>query len=183
MRMAKFLVLISIYHLTAVGQPFDPKRAANKDAWRHFLTASPQWRYSLWTSLEARTSQKQWEQWHWSWRIGWVKACGLDSWDFCRFVFRAGLDDKALVVRTAAVRVLARRYSGTADTALVALLGERFRLEAKTSYADTIRRDILYALLQVGGAKALELGGQLANMHPKSSSYWQKLLCSQIDMC
>lgn len=143
--------------------------------WRYFIKASEGDRQKLW-DYHTKAGHA-FGQWSWGWRLGWVRSCAASKAEFCGKIMRAALTDKALVVRAEAATRLGRRYDGTADGTVVALLADAYRNEKNTRNGAPlfVQERILFALHQIGGQQAEKAGARLAATHKQTAVYWKKL--------
>ena len=157
---------------------FDIKTNASESDWQYFFGAKPNWRFSLWkyqTNLGKSLSD-----WHWTWRIGWIKSCSKASdikSEHCSEVIKQGKNDKALVVRSEVVNYLSSVYSGSGNSKAVAELeglfkDKRNQRAGKPLY---IQKQIIYALKGIGGHRASKSASNLAKSHPEIANYYEKL--------
>ena len=182
LRTALFCTSTAVFTVAArpPGRPADDgefpmKLAPSRPDWQTFMQASDESRLKLWTYQTNRG--RHLHDWSWGWRLGWVRACGRSEATFCAGVLQEALLDKAVVVRAEAASALGRRYEQSANPAVVRLLAEAYGNSRNLRRGKPlfVQRRILYALHQIGGDSALELGGTLAATDPSAMAYWQHL--------
>lgn len=157
---------------------FDIKAAASEKDWTYFFAAKSSWRLSLWKYQEGLGHNLK--NWHWTWRIGWVKACKKPSdtnLEHCKKAMKQAQNDKALVVRSELVSLLGAKYAGSESSEVIETLKKMYE-DKRNTRSDKplyIQKQIVYAIKSVGGSFANETASILAKSHPEIASYYMKL--------
>jgi len=154
---------------------------ATPDKWREFLKTSGQWKKDLW---EFHTKRGQsLASWHWTFRCAWIKACTEQiKANWCaEEILKKALFDKALIVRDKAALGIGRFYEQTGDQEALKQLALAYEQVAQVEQQrvhlpDFVRKNILYAVLQIGGSQAREQGEHLAARDGKTKDYWRRLI-------
>jgi hypothetical protein len=157
---------------------FDIKTNAEEQDWKYFFASKANWRFSLWSYQ--KNLGKSLKDWHWTWRIGWIKSCKKASdikLEHCAEIISQGANDQALVVRSEVVNYLAEVYAGTEDQKIISQLKKSFedKRNVRAGKPLYIQKQILYALKNVGGRRAVQTASNLATMHPETAAYYEKL--------
>lgn len=147
--------------------------------WQYFIQLPFQVKKQLWH--HHHTLGRSLKDWHWQWRIGWIRACGHRQYiqtKLCQTIMAQGEIDKALVVRSNLARVYGRVYAAAAyEPALVRL---RRMYDNPQNYRRGqplfITYDILAALTKIGGSKTQGITYALAGRHPLTLKYYQQQL-------
>lgn len=153
---------------------FDIRSSAQDSDWNYFFSAKPKWRLSLWEYHQKLDNNLA--DWHWTWRIGWIKACTKKEdlqLKHCKEVIKQGIKDKALVVRAEIVAHLSTIYGGTQNSEIVELLKSLYQDNRNNRNGEPlyIQKQIIYALKDIGGTKAAKTAAVLAKSHPITESY------------
>ncbi len=161
-------------------ETFNFQKEPAKADWRYFLKEPEANRQKLWAYHTGQGHLLK--DWAWGWRLGWVRACAESKEEFCGQIMRQALADKAMVVRAEAATRLGRRFDGSKDPKIVAMLGEAYRLKGNVRNGKPlfVQNRILFALRQIGGPEALNLGRQLAASHAVTRDYWQKIARAEV---
>jgi hypothetical protein len=93
----------------------------------------------------------------------------------------AALHDQALVVRAEAATRIGRKFEATQNRAVIDLLAGSYRQPRNTRHGKPlfIQQRILFAIHRIGGSEAEKMGLRLAESHPVSLAYWNKLTGSK----
>ncbi|MBI2602556.1 MAG: hypothetical protein HYW48_05835 [Deltaproteobacteria bacterium] len=158
-----------------VQAPFFIEKAADQEDWRFFMRAPPAWRASLWEHYSSQG--KGLKDWHWTWRLGWIKACKTEQTPWCKKLANDALKDPALVVRAAAVQALGQGFEGTENSEIIKALADTYSREENLRKGQPlfIQEYILFSLRQIGGTTASGLAESLAKRNAKTRLYWSKL--------
>ena len=92
----------------------------NKHEWQYFLQRGSDFQKNFWH--EHRQREIQFSDWSWSWRILWLKSCGLSKEPHCIKILAQGFRDRAMVVRAEAITQLGRRFRGSGNSGMLAQL-------------------------------------------------------------
>jgi hypothetical protein len=149
--------------------------------WRFFIKAKESSRERLWTYNVRRGMGLG--HWAWGWRLGWVRVCAASPKAYCTRILEDALKDKALVVRAEAATRIGRRFEGTGDAKVAALLAEAFGdpRNVRGGKPMFVLARILFALQRLGGDAPRETGRRLAGSHPELAAYWAKLEIGRAD--
>ena len=139
------------------------KRNPDQREWQYFLRNGLELQKNIWE--ERQRQGVTFADWSWSWRILWLKSCGLSNASHCITVMAAGLDDVALVVRAEAITQLGLRYQNSRDNRVLEKLRQAFRdpRNFRNGKPMFIHKNILRALQRVGGKRSETLRLALAN--------------------
>jgi hypothetical protein len=175
--MAVGLVLAALWQgaARAEGRSFNISAAPSVSDWRYFQNMPPNELARLWQDHE-KTGKKL-RNWSWQWRIGWMKVCMHSKSSYCDALLREGLSDKAMVVRSEAAAGLGQRFEGTRDQATLQLLAHAYK-DAKNERNGKpllIRYRILFAIDQIAGKHASDMGRDLSASHARTVRYWETI--------
>lgn len=158
---------------------FDVRRPPATADWKYFHSIKASERSQIWNEL---TKTSDLAEWHWGWRLGWIRSCQKDlnrdpkSNFYCFKVLAQACFDEALVVRAEAVSSIGRLYANTDSPKVIDLLTESYRQSGKRkgNHHLSEAKRVLKALYNLGenGKKA---GKDLAQTDDKTLSYWNKL--------
>jgi hypothetical protein len=157
---------------------FDIKSSAGEKDWTYFFAAKASWRLSLWKYQENLGNSL--DNWHWTWRIGWVKVCDKKTdikLEHCKKAMTQARTDNALVVRAELVNLLGTKFIGTENTEVIRTLKKMYsdKRNSRAGKPLYIQKQIIYAIKSVGGDFANETASILAKSHPEIASYYMKL--------
>jgi hypothetical protein len=155
--------------------PFPIDQAPSEYDWTFFMKSDDKFKAKLWQ--DHQKAGMGFEEWHWGWRIGWVKACTLASDAFCGPLLAKALNDKALVVRSEAVKALAERYRGSGNKSVIKRLAKVYMNKGNTRNNRPlfIQNHILHAIHEIGGAYGFMKATRLSASHPITQTYYKKL--------
>ena len=155
---------------------FDISKSATVRDWRYFWKNTPEWRSRLWHYFAQR--ERKLADWHWTWRVGWLRACRSQVAGWCRQVIEQGLFDRAAVARAnAAISVRALGAASDLGPSLVPLLSRAYRQAGNSRNGKILFPGfrILEALVRVGGGEGLARARHLAADHPRAQQYVRML--------
>lgn len=150
---------------------FDISKAPSQEEWRFFFEMNANTREKLWQDMHRKG--KNLGHWHWAWRIGWARACAMETSAFCERMLEMALFDRAMVVRAEAASRLGEKYAGTRDEKVQRLLSEALRLPANERNGKPlyVQKRVLFALHQIGGPDALKRAENIAKKDPQLGDY------------
>lgn len=175
------LVFISFFNNPIEAKSFSVKREANQKDWQLFYSSTPSWRRELWNS--AQKESIKWQDWHWTWRIGWVKTCASENSKYCNKILSLGLNDHALVIRLLTIKKIGHKYWGKKNKHLIEQLKNSFLKEKSGTNAMKMKKRLLWAILKIDGENAIKVGSKLAQKNVTTKNYWQKILCIHSNTC
>lgn len=157
---------------------FDIKAEPATLDWRFFMRASDQDRHRLWT--KHLSQRKHLKDWHWGWRLGWIRSCATNKQEPCKQILDEALTDRALVVRAEAATRLGSLYAGSADHAVIAKLENAFTNKGNFRGGQPlfVQQRILYALYVIGDQSQKLRAERLAGRFPATKDYWQRLVAA-----
>jgi hypothetical protein len=141
-----FFILISSL-LWAEAQKFPGKEAISASDWALVQSMNTK------AQMELLKQYQNLADWHWSWRILWVKICAERPAEPCQKLLHSALSDAALVVRSEAVRRISEQKLKDSEKAKwIQAFKEAFKNPAnyrgdKPLY---IQEQILKSLLDLG---------------------------------
>ena len=143
--------------------------------WAYFLKAPMATKIQIWR-LQAKQGVKLGD-WHWGWRLAWVRACHGQRSKFCVRRLADALFDDAMVVRAQAAVKLGEAFADSGQGKVVNLLRKAYDnprniRNGKPLY---VQQRIVFAISQVGGKAALAVGDRLAKQDPTIRNYWQRI--------
>ena len=120
------------------------------------------------------------EDWHWTWRIGWIKSCKRAEdiqLKHCQKIIERGAKDNALVVRSETVTFLSEVHAGSKDQKIVKILENIFRDERNIRNGKPlyIQKQIVYALKNIGGQRASKAAEELATKYAETKRYLKSI--------
>lgn len=156
---------------------FDPAKAPTTADWRYFMRLDDRAREAIWATESKRG--RHLGGWSWGWRMGWVKTCATSKRAYCTVILHAALSDKALVVRAEAAVRLGLRHEGEGDGSAFAALAQAYKNPKNYRHGQPlyIAERLLYAMHLVAEGDELSQArtAALAQKHPRTRAYWQKL--------
>lgn len=162
------------YGLDGETSLFSIDKPATKEDWQFFFRSTYSWQQTLWNYFKKQN--KSLKDWHWTWRMGWIKVCTNLQGQWCKDIIKEGILDKAAVVRAEASVAIGRIYENTFDKEMIELLQQAYILPAnydrKGQPIFTCFR-ILQSLSVIGGAQ--QVAEKLASSHPVTKEYLAKL--------
>lgn len=155
------------------------KKPPTKADWEFFWSSGEQWRETLWNDQENRGHN--FDDWGWEWQLAWVKSCESSVQSWCGKVLKHSLKAKGALVRSRGVQAWGRRFSRSRNGYAVDVLKHVFERPENDRKGKPlfIKRRILFALHDIGGARALETGESLAKQHPLTKGYWEQLVTAE----
>jgi len=156
-------------------EAFQPRSAPAPADWKIFMEANESFRQHLWDYQSQRGLKLG--DWAWGWRLGWTRACGASTTEWCAAILKDGLADKALLVRADAAKRIGERYAGSGDQAMIKLL-EAAAVDPRNSRNGKpliVHERILYALKSIGGRDATAAGTRIATRDAQSAVYWSRI--------
>lgn len=154
---------------------FDIRTEPSQSDWRFFMRWTEQERLKLWQKHLGQG--KYLKDWHWGWRLGWVRSCANSKSAVCTELLINALLDRALVVRAEAASRLGNLYASTGNSKIIAMLEQAFKNKANVrgGHPLFIQQRILYALHLVVNPDQSYRAERLAALYPETKAYWQRL--------
>lgn len=115
--------------------------------WKMFHVKSSGWRSKLW--WHATKLGISWSDWHWQWKMAWVKVCSKSTQDPCPKVIMAALQDHALLVAVRVVPLVRLRENPVVAKKMLRFRQEElFKLDSQLARpgAKLLNEKILYEL-------------------------------------
>lgn len=176
MKNSLFLIFFCFFQKIVFAQSQEPinfKTEITKEEWAFFFQRIPPWHEKLWK--EQMTQGHQLKDWHWTYRLAWLRICSISPFSDCPQIFHEGLIDKGVAIRTQAANYLAKIYVGTSKSWVLEAL--------QTSYQKPEHRcltkpnqaclRLLFAMKEVGLDE--KLIKKLADNNEKTKNYFLKL--------
>lgn len=149
--------------------------APSRAEWQGFQRLSFARRLALWKN--ARQQGLRLKDWHWQWRMAWIKHCSKKKSKACENMLLEGLQDRAALIRGHTAKIIGRLYAGSHDSSMTTALVEagnnpkNFRNQKPLG----VQRHIIFALNRVGLAEGRGMAKSLAGRHPTTLAYWHRL--------
>lgn len=161
--------------LGATDGSFDIKTAPSQATWKYFLSSGPLNQQKLWTSQ--MNQELKLRDWAWQWRLAWIQACENQLISPCPEILEQALFDPAMVVRARAAEAWGSLFEGKGDVKVMSKLRQAFELPENDRNGKPllVKFRILSSLWQVGGQAVVAQVQILADRHPRTKAYWQKL--------
>ena len=137
----------------------------NKAEWQYFLQKGDDFQRNFWQ--EHKKKHVNFRDWSWSWRILWLKSCGLSKEAHCIEVLAQGFRDEAMVVRAEAITQLGKRFRGSGNADVLAQLRAAFLEPRNFRHKEImfIHHNILRAMAMVGGKRSEEMRKALSQRY------------------
>ena len=148
------------------------KDAPSDNEWKLFFSRSFLWKKKLWSNLKKQGID--FDDWNWSWRLAWIRSCTNKKNKFCAKIRRLGINDKALVIRSATAVALGQTYRNTKNKNVINTLTKLFHAP-KNKKTLFIHARILEAISSIGGKYANKMGKKLSYSNKDLKSMWKKL--------
>ncbi len=88
--------------------------------------------------------------WHWQWRLAWIKSCDNNNINHCHAILDAGLKDRAAVVRAAAAAQYGRLFEKSNDLEVVEKLKQAYLFKVgQKKQPDFVKKRIIFALTRI----------------------------------
>lgn len=153
------------------------EKEANPKEWQVFHGLSESKRESVW-SYHAKKGRKL-KDWHWTWRIAWIRHCSQSMKPYCSKILNDGSKDEAAVVRAETANRLADRFEGTGTQyqAVITTLKNAYKLPENTRNGVPlfVRYRILAALHRIMGEQGEDAIKELASEHDLTANYYASL--------
>jgi hypothetical protein len=153
------------------------EKEANPKEWQVFHGLSTSKRERVW-SYHAEKGRHL-KDWHWTWRIAWVRHCSQSMKPYCSKILNDGSKDEAAVVRAETANRLADRFEGTGNKypAVITTLKNAYKLPENTRNGLPlfVRYRILAALHRIMGDQGEEIIEKLASEHDLTANYFASL--------
>lgn len=152
---------------------------AQKQDWQYFMQRSFESKIKIW-NYHTRLGRSL-RDWHWQWRIGWVRSCGTPQHihsSLCVRIIREATDDKAMVVRAAVARLYGTIYSGQQHAQAISTLKNMYDHPRNTRKGRPlfIAQEILTALVKIGGETAHQAAQNLASRDRSTERFYHQYL-------
>lgn len=172
-----WLLLQPLQNSYGISKPpqFDPRNHAQTQDWQLFWKSSDAFRHDLWSFFSQQGVR--FEDWSWTWRVGWLKVCQNSRLEWCKPILESGLFDKAAVVRAQAAISTGRYYHETNDPKILDLLAKSYQLPLNFRNKQPLFpcARLLEAIYGVGGLSATKLAMDLADQHQNTKTLVGKL--------
>ena len=150
----KACLVLTVSLVAAEAVALSYRHKLNKSEWQYFLRKDKDFQRNFWQEHKKR--QINFRDWSWSWRILWLKSCGLSKEPHCIEVLAQGFRDEAMVVRAEAISQLGMRFRGSSNGDILAQLHAAFMEERNFRHQEVmfIHHNILRAMAMIGGERS-----------------------------